>query len=240
VTSSDFNRRADSDLSPTDIDTSGIDSSLFRMAFDQADVGMVLVRANEIVVYANPAFQKMVGYDLEGLNEKGWPSLTHEDDRAVTMARRRRVIDDETDNYRFTKRYVRKDGGTLWADVITSAVRSADRQMLHAIHVISDVTDRKKTEDQLARSLKAVESTEASLDRAQQLAKIGSWELDRRTGVMTYSPQLFRIFEADPETFEPGFGSMLDRVHPDDRDLVTAFREKVRGTLGFHASSYRL
>ena len=240
MASSEFKRRADSDLSPTDIDTSSIDSPLFRMAFDQADVGMVLLLPNETVAYANPAFQKMVGYDLEGMNEKGWPLLTHEDDRAATLARRRRVIDGETDNYRFTKRYVRKDGGTLWADVTTSAVRSADRQMLYAIHVISDVTDRKETEDRLARSLEALESSQSSLASAQQLAKIGSWEIDRRSGVVTYSPQMFRIIGTDPETFKPGVDSLIQRVHPDDRDLLITIRTAARKTPGFHASSYRL
>ncbi|HUR83743.1 MAG TPA: EAL domain-containing protein, partial [Solirubrobacteraceae bacterium] len=57
---------------------------------------------------------------------------------------------------------------------------------------------------------------------AQQLAQIGSWEWDVAADTVTWSAELYRIYGVDPHAHEATFGGYLERVHPDDRDRVTA------------------
>ena len=73
-----------------------------------------------------------------------------------------------------------------------------------------DITKMKVTEDQLRRS-------RDNLNRAQRLAKIGSFERDFRTGEVIGSEELHRIFELDPRTPMPTKEEFLTLVHPDDR-----------------------
>jgi PAS domain S-box-containing protein len=55
---------------------------------------------------------------------------------------------------------------------------------------------------------------------AQQLARIGSWEWDLATQVVTWSDELYRIYGYEPGSVEVSYEAFLGRVHPDDRDSV--------------------
>lgn len=67
-----------------------------------------------------------------------------------------------------------------------------------------------------------VRQSELRLNEAQRLAKIGSWEVDPASATFTWSDEVFRIFEADPDRFVPSYESFMARVHPDDRPRVDA------------------
>lgn len=59
-----------------------------------------------------------------------------------------------------------------------------------------------------------------NLNEAQKLAHIGSWEWDIERNRVTWSDELYRIYGLEPQESEVTFESYLERIHPDDRDLV--------------------
>jgi PAS domain S-box-containing protein len=59
-----------------------------------------------------------------------------------------------------------------------------------------------------------------NLNEAQKLAHIGSWEWDIERNRVTWSDELYRIYGLEPQETEVTFESYLERIHPDDRDLV--------------------
>ncbi|MGA1133049.1 MAG: EAL domain-containing protein [Prochlorotrichaceae cyanobacterium] len=75
---------------------------------------------------------------------------------------------------------------------------------------------------QRQRILIRLHDSEQRLQEAQQLAQIGSWELDHRTQEILWSDQVFRIFELDPTQCPPAlsYPFFLEQVHPDDRAHV--------------------
>lgn len=65
------------------------------------------------------------------------------------------------------------------------------------------------------------------LREAQRLAKVGSWELDLTSNRLTWTDELFQIFELDTTT-PISYALFLSYVHPDDRDLIDKnYRESV-------------
>jgi diguanylate cyclase (GGDEF)-like protein/PAS domain S-box-containing protein len=62
-------------------------------------------------------------------------------------------------------------------------------------------------------------STECLKD-AQQIANIGSWRLDLVTNELSWSDEVFRLFEIDPRQFSANYEAFLNAVHPDDREAV--------------------
>ena len=78
-----------------------------------------------------------------------------------------------------------------------------------------DITDQKRTQDRLKRS-------EESLQEAQRLALLGNWELDLAENALTWSAEIYRIFEIDPQRFGASYEAFLDAIHPDDRAAVDA------------------
>jgi PAS domain S-box-containing protein len=54
----------------------------------------------------------------------------------------------------------------------------------------------------------------------QRIACVGGWMLDQLTGKLTWSDEVFRLFEIPPEQFDGTYAAFLDVIHPDDRDAV--------------------
>jgi two-component system, cell cycle sensor histidine kinase and response regulator CckA len=78
------------------------------------------------------------------------------------------------------------------------------------------------------------------LEQAQRIAHIGSWELDLIHNVLTWSDEVFRIFEIDPEIFGASYQAFLDTVHPDDRDAVDSAFANALETRSPYAIDHRL
>jgi len=71
-------------------------------------------------------------------------------------------------------------------------------------------------------SKKKIYSANKQLTEAQKIAQIGSWELDFRSGHLTWSEEVFRIFGLDEKHFVPSYEAFLAIIHPDDRERVDA------------------
>ena len=79
--------------------------------------------------------------------------------------------------------------------------------------ILRDITERNRAKENLIRN-------EARLKEAQRIAQIGNWELNLTSSTLTWSDELFRIFEIDPVQFGASYQAFLDAVHPEDRSLV--------------------
>lgn len=76
-----------------------------------------------------------------------------------------------------------------------------------------EVAERRRTEA-------ALRASEERLKEAERLAQMGGWELDLVTNRLTWSDEIFRIFELNPQRFGASYQAFLDLVHPDDRPAV--------------------
>jgi signal transduction histidine kinase len=60
------------------------------------------------------------------------------------------------------------------------------------------------------------------LREAERLTHLGSWEWDMLTNEVTWSDEMYRIWNVDQEAFSPSLANFLETVHPDDRGFVEA------------------
>ncbi len=87
------------------------------------------------------------------------------------------------------------------------------RYLLRASDTLKKLTH---TAQELARS-------QASLDNAQRIARLGNWEWDPMQDSMWWSDEVYRILELRPGAVAPSLAAWLEQVHPDDRDAVEAW-----------------
>lgn len=67
---------------------------------------------------------------------------------------------------------------------------------------------------------KQIKKSESDLNKAQEIAKLGSWELDLETNKLSWSEEMFRIFEKDPKKFQVTPEAFFEAIQLEDRSLV--------------------
>ena len=70
------------------------------------------------------------------------------------------------------------------------------------------------------RAKRDLRESEAGLANAQRIARLGNWDWNVANGELTWSEEVYRIFDRDPDRFEPTYKAFLNAVHPEDRPLV--------------------
>jgi PAS domain S-box-containing protein len=107
---------------------------------------------------------------------------------------------------------VRADGSLRSVNSRGEAERDAEGRVVLVRGTVHDVTEQKQVEAALRES-------EANLNRAQEIAHIGSWHLDVTRDQLMWSDEVFRIFNV-PKGVPLTYESFLGFIHPDDRDAV--------------------
>jgi diguanylate cyclase (GGDEF)-like protein/PAS domain S-box-containing protein len=121
---------------------------LFRTMFAEAPVGMgVAGVGDQRITQVNRAYVEMLGYPEEELIGKRISDFTVVDDFAVQRQAMSDVLERGTAGYRLTKRYRRKDGGIVTADVATSLIRNSGGEPTFWLAQARDVTEQLVEED---------------------------------------------------------------------------------------------
>jgi PAS domain S-box-containing protein len=77
-------------------------------------------------------------------------------------------------------------------------------------------------EQRVLHRMAELERSKAALMVAQRIGQIGNWEFNLLDQKLSWSPEIFRIFEIDPEQFGASYESFLQTIHPEDRTAVDA------------------
>lgn len=86
-----------------------------------------------------------------------------------------------------------------------------------------------KEGSELREANKRLESIQTSLQETEELAKLGHWELDLVTNTLSWSDEIYRIFDLKPQEFGASYEAFLDNIHPEDREFVnTAYSDSLK------------
>ena len=123
----------------------------FQQAFHSAPTGMALVRLDDSrIVDANQSLADMLARPLSSLVGIGIREITHPDDLRAAATQRARLELGIADTYLLEQRYVRSDGGFVWARTRVSVTE--DEGVALAITHIEDVTEQRMVAEQLTHA----------------------------------------------------------------------------------------
>ncbi|MFQ5929756.1 MAG: PAS domain S-box protein [Acidobacteriota bacterium] len=119
----------------------------FRLAFEKGPIGMAIVGLDHRLRKVNKAFCDMLGYSEQELRERTFVDITHPEDVNKSMSLAEQVFKRESPSYRLEKRYITKDGETLWGSLTTTVIRDEAGKALYALAMVENITQRKQAED---------------------------------------------------------------------------------------------
>lgn len=199
---------------------------LFRRTFEEAGLGMSHNGFEGKFLQVNKTFCDVLGYSADELLGMTYKEITHPDDLVESIILADGLISDGEGSYNIEKRYIKKNGDTIWVNLTVSLHKTPSGKPSHFITILEDISDKIEARDQLAKR-------EEDLRTAQKVAKLGHWELDLVSDKIAWSEEMFRIFERDPSE-GASYTALLDAIHPQDREMVdSAFTDSVKNKRPF-------
>ena len=143
------------------------DLYLYRSAFEHSGVGAVVLDSTGRFFSANPAACRLFGYTQSELAGMTFRDITYADDLEVSVENMERLLRGEVDSYSIEKRYVHKDGHTIWAMAFVAVAHPArmepasqqdadstssrQDEPFYSVAQFHDITRLKQTEAALAQ-----------------------------------------------------------------------------------------
>ena len=121
----------------------------FRLTVDNAPIGMSLVALDGQFLQPNAQLCKMLGYRAEELAARTFRDVTHSEDVNANDILNAKLISGELGHYEMEKRYIRRDGGSVWTRLSVSLVRDSEGRPLHYVSQVEDVTEIRAAQAQL-------------------------------------------------------------------------------------------
>jgi len=115
----------------------------FRTVFEQASLGMVLVDRNLLFTKVNKSFCTMLGYTAEELAGMTFRDITHPAHLEADADKVQKLVRMDADGYQTRKRYIRKDGSVLWADLTITMVHSDGGTVLCGLAMVEDLSKKR-------------------------------------------------------------------------------------------------
>jgi PAS domain S-box-containing protein len=111
-----------------------------------------------------------------------------------------------------------------WLIGLRSCWRRAREQLGGAVSIlkgiVSDITERKRAEEERQALSRDLKESNARLEEAQRVAHVGYWEWDLETGEVIWSDETYRIFGLEPQERPMDLAMVRGMVHPEDREAL--------------------
>ncbi|MDT8300810.1 MAG: PAS domain S-box protein [Sedimentisphaerales bacterium] len=183
----------------------------YRSIFEIAANLITSVNEEGVIVDCNNRVREVLGYEREEIIGHPMSKIIHPD----CIEKAHENLDElMSTGYSYNKEYkmVRKDGRLIDVCINSSGLKDENGQYSRSICIIDDITERKKAEKELSKH-------RYYLEKAQNIGKIGTWELDIEKNILIWTDENYRIFGI-PKGTDLTYEIFLDCVHPDDREYV--------------------
>jgi len=202
----------------------------FRGLIEQGPIGIALMDRDYRLLKVNEAFCRMVGYSDGELLGMSPLDFTHPDDRQPTIDLTERLFVAEIPMRKLEKRYVKKNGEVIWANVTASLIHDQQGKPLYAMGMIEDITERKRAEEEL-------QALTQRLALATRSASMAVWEWNLVNDLGIWDDMMFQIFGI-PKKTQVTREDWAPLILPEDLGKTKAFlgsiaRDKTQHTVDF-------
>ena len=186
-----------------------------RATFEQAAVGIAEVALDGRWLRVNRQLCALLGYTRAELLDRTFQEITHPADLETDITRVQALLAGEISTYSLEKRYIRKDGTYLWANLTVALLRDEAGEALNFVSVIEDISTRKTAEA-------AVRESSERLQLALEAGRMGVWSWNLEAGTLEWDERQYALFGFDPAQGPVSAEAALERVHPEDRPALDA------------------
>ena len=147
----------------------------FSQAFEYGPIGMALVAPDGHWLTANQSLCDLLGYSADELRHKTFQRLTHPLDIPAELELAQQTLSGETRFYEMEKRYIHKDGHTVWVRLTTSLIRDANGHPLYFIKQVQNITESKVANEKIAEQAALLDKTNDAITLCDMEGRLLFW-----------------------------------------------------------------
>ena len=221
----------------------------FRLAFENAPIGMALVSPDGRFLRVNRSLCDIVGYPPDELVMTSFQDITHPADLDADLDSVRQMLAGAIRTYSTEKRYFHAGGQLVWINLSVSLVRGEDGAPLYFISHMEDITERKRTEAALRESearfrllaehasdlITLTDPDGVILYASPSVRTVLGYEPDELVGRSFYD--FLDTAEIDRAVVQEAHQRLLAHAEPDVTVVLAALRKKDGATVLVEATS---
>ena len=198
---------------------------MLRAILDNVPAGISYLNTKEQFQFTNQGYEFLLGIKADALIGSTLEQALGKKPYKVAGKFAKRALKGETVSHENV--LLPRTGGEI--SVLVSYVPDVgpDNVIRGFYALVEDISEHKRLEAKLSKrtsemseAYEALEKSEAILNEAQRIAKIGSWEWDILTDDPWWSDEVHRMYGTDRQSFKANYDAFFEHVHPDDRKLV--------------------
>ncbi|MDD1761305.1 MAG: PAS domain S-box protein [Methanothrix sp.] len=122
-----------------------------RTIFDTSSAGIIIVDTTGRIAQANHRLAELFACPLEKMIGKTYPEFIHPDERHVGTGIMQAMMENRVDTVHTERHYLRDDGSDFWGYMNGRRMVGSKGEFMGLLGIISDISDYKRTEDELRR-----------------------------------------------------------------------------------------
>lgn len=185
----------------------------YRLFFESDLIGMAESTPQKEWITFNNKLCTILGYQANELIQKTWDTLTHPEDYKMEMKFYNELIVRKSSGYSIEKRFIRKDGTYIYCKIAVKAILNPTGTISHFVQLIEDISARKQIERELLES-------RATLRRAQQIAKLGSWTWNPSKSHISINDEAYHLLGWKRSQSPFTIKNFIDIVSAEKRETV--------------------
>jgi PAS domain S-box-containing protein len=205
----------------------------FRKIFEDGPFGILLVNSEFKTIMANAQASRMLGYTEEELLQRTFRDLSYPEEVRDNIVNVKKLIAGEISVYKTEKRYIRKDGQTIWVSLTVTPNFSDDGQFLYNVAIIEDITRRKQAEE-------ALQVVNERLELATDVSNAGIWDFNLVNNIVYWDDNIYKIYGLDPLKYPPSNDTWLEMIYPDDREFISRKLEEIHTKASRYDLEFRI
>jgi PAS domain S-box-containing protein len=131
----------------------------FRKIFEESPFCIAMTGKDLVILKANEAFCRMIGYSEEELHGMTFKNFSHPDHITLDSVGMLRLIAKEIPVYKTEKKYIKRDGSIIWGSTTVTIIRNERDEVLFLLAMVEDITLRKLAESELVKSFSLQKAT---------------------------------------------------------------------------------
>ncbi|MEX1178519.1 MAG: EAL domain-containing protein [Nitriliruptor sp.] len=202
-----------------------------------APVGIGVVDLDGRTILTNDALREMLGYSEEEFADLHWDRFTHPDDVVRNLELFEEMTTGRTDRFAMNKRFIAKDGATVWAHLTVSLLRDDEGRPRLAIGMTENITEQHLLQEQLAQ---AEATFRLLVEESPGVVYVA--RLDLAKPWLYISPRLEKLLGIEAEDWLAHPELWWERMHEDDHVRVADELEAMveTGEPGPYVVHYRM